>query len=253
MKKLFKADKCKTETKNPPSRSKGALTDIRFFLLNKPKLATLIKFKSESERQNYTYRIMQRLGIDVTQYAILNMHQIGIEAPIKYVFEELLKWSGDSTCWPNYIAKVDRTDDRLENIQIVLFGFTKYPFGLEKGFLGLSFFPLFNLNAIRFQLIPKPSDFDNARYLLYRCHGGYPIGIFSMYVRSSIVEQGEVEPTQLFLIVGFNFYGKKEWSKINIVNRIWESIHDRVTTNVMNRFKQLCEWRFEKIQEGHST
>ena len=102
--------------------------------------------------------------------------------------------------------------------------------------------------------MPDPDEFDNARYLLYDCSGGYPIGIFSMYVRSSIAEQHEVEPTQLFLVVGFNFYGRENWSRKRIINRTWEGVHNRVTANVMNRFKQLCEWRFEKIRSnsGHS-
>ena len=79
---------------------------------------------------------------------------------------------------------------------------------------------------------------DNARFLLYECSGGYPIGIFTIYVRSSIANQQETEQSQLFMMVGFNFYGKENWSKANLFNRIWESIHDR-------------EWRFEKIKHGN--
>ncbi len=71
-----------------------------------------------------------------------------------------------------------------------------------------------------------------------------------MYVRSAIPERGETEQTQLFLAVGFNFYGEEQRPNINIVNKIWEKIHNRVTTNVLNRFKQLCEWRFQRIQDG---
>ncbi|MBT6835993.1 MAG: hypothetical protein HOA61_08095 [Bacteroidetes bacterium] len=102
------------------------------------------------------------------------------------------------------------------------------------------------LNAISIKKTPDPTGIDNARYLLYKSSGGYPIGIFTMYVRSSIVNEQEMEKSQLFLIVRFNFYGKANWSKRKIINRIWESIHDRVTSNVLNRFKQLSEWRFEK-------
>ena len=93
-------------------------------------------------------------------------------------------------------------------------------------------------------------DFDNARYLLYRSSGGYPIGIFAMYVRSSIKELGETSQSQLIFAVSFNFYGKeKEVNKV--VNRIWEGLHNRVTTNVLNRVKQLSEWRIEKMQNGY--
>jgi hypothetical protein len=98
--------------------------------------------------------------------------------------------------------------------------------------------------------MPDPNDVDNARYLLYESSGGYPIGIFSMYVRTSIPERGEKEMTQLFMLVGFNFYGKKNLSRLNFVNRIWEAIHNRASAHIASRFKQLCEWRFEKITNG---
>jgi uncharacterized protein YbjT (DUF2867 family) len=235
---------------SPPIKSKGIFSDIRCFMLHKPEIPTLIKFNSESERQNYSYRILQRLHIGVSKYKILNIHKIGINAPAKYVFEELLKWNGDSSCWPNYIAKVSQKNNRLENLSIYLFGWMKYPFWLKNGLFGLNFIPLFKLNAINFQKTPDPMAPDNARYLLYKSSGGYPIGVFAMYVRSSIANQQEEEQSQLFLMVGFNFYGKENWSKRKIINRTWELTHDRVTSNVLNRVKQLSEWRFEKIQNG---
>ncbi len=235
---------------SPPSKSKGILSDIRYFLLHKPEIPTLIKFKSKSERENYSYRILQRLDIGVTKYRILNIHKIGVNAPAKYVFEELLKWSGDSTCWPNHIATVARKNNKLEHLDIHLFGWKKYPSWTKKGLFGKDPIPLFKLDVINFQKTPNALDSDNARYLLYKCSGGYPIGVFTMYVRSSIEEQNEKEQAQLFLMVGFNFYGKENLSKIKLVNRMWELIHDRVTSNVLNRIKQLSEWRFEKIQKG---
>ncbi len=235
--------------KSPPSRSTGILSDIRYFFLHRPPIPTLIKFSSRAEKEDYNQRIMQRIGIDVTKYSVLNIHRIGINVPVRNVFEELLQWDGDSTCWPNHIATVDRIDGRLEHIQIFLLGRKKYPFGFKRGFLGLKFIPLFSLNVLRFQRLPGLSD-DNARYLLYDSSGGYPIGIFTMYVRSPIPKLGEKEQTQLFLAVGFNFYGKERRSNINIVNEIWEKIHNRVTANVLNRFKQLCEWRFQRVQDG---
>lgn len=240
-------EKTGTEIREPPPRSRGIFSDIRAFLLHKPEIPTLIDFDSEEERENYSQRIMQRLGIDVEKYVILNIHKIGIEAPATYVFEELLGWSGDSTCWPNHIAEVERVDDSLEHIHIYLLGRKRYPFGLGDGFFGLKFIPLFDLDAIRFRHFPDSSDCDSARYLLYECSGGYPIGIFAIYVRSSIAQQGEKEQTQMFMVVGFNFYGRKDLSRRRIINRTWERIHNRVTANTMNRFKQLCEWRFQKI------
>lgn len=235
----------------PPKRSKGILSDIRYFLLHKPDIPTLINFNTISEREKYSYRILQRLGIEVSIYKILNIHKIGVNVPTKYIFEELLKWDGDSTCWPNYIAKVVKRNNRLENLYIYLFGWTKFPSWIKNSLLGRSFIPLFMLKAIIIKKIPDPAGPDNARYLLYKSSGGYPIGVFTMYVRSSIANEQEMEQSQLFLMVGFNFYGKENWSKKKIINRIWESIHDRVTSNVLNRLKQLSEWRFEKIKMGN--
>ena len=42
----------------------------------------------------------------------------------------------------------------------------------------------------------------------------------------------------------------KEGNFTAAINKIWEKIHSRVTRNVLNRFKQLCEWRFQRIQDG---
>jgi hypothetical protein len=68
-----------------------------------------------------------------------------------------------------------------------------------------------------------------------------------MYVRSSIPERGEREMAQLFMVVGFNFYGNSKLTKINIINKTWEAVHNRATTHIMNKFKQLSEWRFEEF------
>lgn len=233
----------------PLEKSHGIFSDIRFFFLQKPKTPTLIAFADKEAREEYSHRIMQRIGIDVTKYSVLNVHRIGIEAPVSHVFEELLSWDGDSSCWPNYIASVYRLDGRLEHIRIYLFGHRKYPLGFERSFLGLKFIPLFSLNIKKFQHNPVSSD-DNARYLLYESRGGYPIGIFTLYVRSPIAKHGESELSQLFFAVGFNFYGKEYRPQITPVNMVWEKVHNRVTSNVLYRFKQLCEWRFRKLQDG---
>jgi hypothetical protein len=234
---------------NPPSRSKNVFSDIKYFLLNKPKKHTLIKFNNEEDRKNYNRRILQRVGIEVDKNTVLNIHKIGVNAPVSYVFNELLNWNGDSTCWPNHVAKVERVQNRIEEIRILPFGFSKYPFGFKKSFLGMRLIPLFYLTSIRIKSTPDAFDFDNARYLLYRCSGGYPIGIYTMYVRSSIEEVGETEQSQLVFAVSFNFYGKEKQAN-KLVNKIWESLHNRVTANVMNRVKQLSEWRIDKIQNS---
>lgn len=240
-----------TAAKKPPSRSKGFLTDVANFLLHKPEVSTLIKFDTIEERDDYNQRVMQRTGIDPNHYSVLNIHKIGVEAPVSYLFNELLQWNGDSTCWPNHIAKVDRIENDLKRIQILPFGWGRYPFRFMKSFFGFKLIPLFLLDAIHIKKVPDPFDFDNARYLLYKCSGGYPIGIYSMYARSSIPEMNEKAQSQLIFAVGFNFYGKEDWQKHRkLVNKIWEAVHNRVTANVMNRVKQLSEWRIERIQNN---
>lgn len=236
--------------KKSPRRSKSLVTDVLYYMFNKSEHETLIKFDTIEERDYYNLRVMQRIGIDANQYSVLNIHKIGVEAPVINVFNELLKWDG-SYCWPNHIAKVDRIENNLECIRILPFGWKKYPFKFMKSLFGLKLIPLFLLNAIEIKKVPDPFDFDNARYLLYKCSGGYPIGIFTMYVRSSIPEMGEVEQCQLISATGFNFYGKEDWQKRRkLINKIWEYVHNRVTSNVLNRFKQLSEWRLEGIKEN---
>jgi hypothetical protein len=158
-----------------------------------------------------------------------------VEAPAGYLFHELMKWNGDSICWPNHIARVNLQDGRIENIVITLLG---------------RFRKLFVMKAIRIHPVPMDDDFDNARYFLYECSGGYPIGIFSIYVRSSIPERGEQMMSQLFFLVSFNFYGKDLLTRVKPVRKIWEFVHNRVTSHVACRFKTLVEWKFESVKRG---
>ena len=138
----------------------------------------------------------------------------------------------------------------LENINILLFGAINFPTRSCHNTREVPGISLFNLRAIKILHVPEEFDVDNGRYLLYHCSGGYPIGVFAMYVRSSIEDQQEKEQSQLFMIVGFNFYGRASLSKKRWINHPWELMHNRVSANIMNRFKQLCEWRFNKIQAG---
>ena len=41
--------------------------------------------------------------------------------------------------------------------------------------------------------------------------------------------------------MSFNFYGRKRWWGARFLHRIWESVHNRATGNILNRFRQLCE------------
>jgi len=235
--------------KNPPTISKGILSDIRYFFLHKPEHPTLIDFDSSEERYEYNQRIMQRIGVDTEHYSVLNINKIGIDAPANLIFNELSLFRGNPSCWPNHIAKVDRVDNNLEHVRILPFGWTRYPFKFMKSFLGLPVIPLFQLDAIRIKRDPDKMDLDNSRYFLYECSGGYPIGILAIYIRSSIPEMGETSRSQLIFGVGFNFFGKQQWKeKRKFVNFVWERVHNRVTANVLNRIKQLSEWRMEAIQ-----
>jgi len=236
-------------TTAPPAATKGFLGDVLDFFVRRPDTPTLIEFHSRAEREDYSYRIMQRLGIDVGRYSMLNLHRIGVEAPVQSVFEELMQWDGHSSCWPNHLARVERTDGRIERIKIRPLGLKRIPFGARTR-VGLEVPPLFVLDASRIQGFPDRLETDNARFMLYSCSGGYPIGIFAIYVRSPVAEQGEVERAQVFFAVGFDFYGRKGLSRFLPLKGIWEGVHNRVTTNVLHRLKQLCEWRFQRMQDG---
>ncbi len=230
-------------------KNRTILTDFVSFILHKPENSTLIEYGTPLEREDFRYRILQRLEVGVDQYSILNIHKIGVDVPVKYVFEELLRWSGTSTYWPNQIAHVKRIKGQLENIQIFLFGLERVLVNLKNPLSRFQPRPLFNLDTIRIKRTPGQSDTDNARYLLYKCSGGYPIGIFSIYTRSSIEEQNEREQTQIFFIVAFNFYGKKNRFFNKLINPMWEGIHNRVTANILNMIKQSFEGKFQRIIE----
>lgn len=226
---------------------RGVLSDIRQFILRKPEVSTLIEFSSISDREAHSSRILQRIGVSVENYTVLNVHHIAIDAPVQFVFSELLKWDAESTCWPNHLARVERVEGSLEHLDIYLLGRKKPLLGLKRGFLGRDSIPLFRMDALEIRGQPHPADFDNARYLLFGCSGGYPIGIFTIYVRSPIAARGEVGDTQLFFAVGFDFYGTSAVGESHIVNKIWEKIHNRVTANMLNKLKVLCESKFQRI------
>ena len=45
--------------------------------------------------------------MDVSVYSILNIHRIGIEAPVETVFDEVERWEGGSACWPDHLATIE--------------------------------------------------------------------------------------------------------------------------------------------------
>jgi hypothetical protein len=226
---------------------RSTLKETYFFLLRRPIHDTLIHFDSADERNDLSQRVLQRLGIGVEDYSVLNLHKIGINVPGRFVFDELMTWDHDSPFWPNRLARVKRVKKNLDQVDIYFLGLESL-FGFKsRADSGIHIAPLFQLKKIDPRYAPRTSDMDNARTLLYTCSGGYPIGIFSLYVRSSIAELGEQETSQLFFMVAFDFYGQKGWLYTHFVQRIWEAIHNRVTTNVLNRIKMTCEDKFQSM------
>lgn len=224
----------------PPKRTRSILGDVWAFFIHRPARKTLVGMESKLERRGYSDRIARRLDVDVSKYSVLNLHRIGIQAPVDFVFQELMEWGPGAAFWPNQIATAERVDGRIEKIRVHAFGLgRRHP--KDRWWSR----PLFDLNALRIQAVPSQPDVDNARYFLYECGGGYPIGIFAIYLRSAITEQGERERTQLFFGVGFDFYGKRQGPLLRPMNWIWERVHNRVTANVLNRLKQLCEAKFQ--------
>ena len=236
-----------------PGKSRGILSDLKTYFLTRPPITTLIEFPSMRERVDYSKRILQRLAIDVDQYSVLNIHRIGIDAPVKYVFEEFFSEDMESRCWPGHVANQRRPKEGVEEIHVVGLGGMRRVHSLARRLFGDGFGTLFRMTLLRAQHSPDPSDFDSARYLLFECGGGYPVGILGIYVRSPLPRRDEHGTAQFFFVVGFNFYGHRKWPRIRALNRMWEAVHNRVTVNVLNRFKRLCEVRFEETRRDLET
>lgn len=238
-----------TGSGDAPPHSRSLLDDLRLYLLHRPRVSTRVAIDSAETRRDFEARIMRRIGIRVDSYTVLNIHRIGVEVPVSHVFDELLKWGADAEFWPNHLATVERHEESLDHMRVLLLGRSELPFGLGDRLFGLQIVPLFRLHALRIQRTPVVGQ-DNARYLLYESGGGYPIGFLALYVRSRIPAQGERAMSQLFFVVGFDFYGRKDWARARPLRRLWEIVHDRVTANVLNRFKRICEASFETLRRG---
>lgn len=224
--------------------------DVWQYILRRPPRRTRARPIGPDQREDFQFRILQRLGISVADYSVLNIHRVGIAAPVAVVWEEVLHWRPDGGYWPNTLARVIGSDPRFERAEVFLLGRTTSLFGLRNGFLGLDFIPLFRVELLRRQSRPQPGDVDNARYFLYRCSGGYPIGVFAIYVRSAIAALQEAEPTQLFFLVSFDFFGRKDWLAARALRPVWTALHDRVTGHFLCRFGNHCEARFRELQDG---
>lgn len=217
-----------------PRGSGGLLDDVRHYVLAHPRDPTALRFANVAVRTRYERRILQRLGVRVADYAILNIHRIGIEAPAVLVWEEIEAWDAGSGFWPDRLARVERGTHRLDDLRVAL--------------LGRSPWTLFRMTLLRQQNVPRAGEIDNARFLLYRCSGGYPIGVFALYVRTAIAEEGEAEQTQVFFVVAFNFYGSDLLSRLPMLRAPWQWVHDRVTGNVLGRLKRRCEADYARLR-----
>lgn len=226
---------------------RSVLLDAWNFLLRRAAEPTLIDATDPVVRREYGERIAQRLGLDVNRYSVLDIHRVGIDAPVRFVFEELRQWSGSSLYWPNALATVESVDAARRHIKILALGRWTWRLRHSLRLLPREFGRLFEMTAETVQADPSPAEFDNARYVLYRCSGGYPIGIFGMFVRSPVASRGETEPAQLFFAVGFDFFGRPDWPGARLVERAWRAVHDRATANILCRFKRECEARFRGV------
>ena len=218
--------------------------------MRRPPQRTHVSLHTPAARENYDSRILQRLNIRVADYSVLNIHRVGIDAPTAFVADMVAQWNPEGGYWPNNLARAVFSRNVANHVEIFLFGRNRPPFGLPKRVFGLDYIPLFRLDILRRQPVPLPTDVDNARYILYRCSGGYPMGVFSIYVRSRIAAQEEREATQMFFLVSFDFFGKKDWLGAKAVRPLWESIHNRVTAHSLSRFKAHCEAAFARLQAG---
>ncbi len=224
-----------------PENSTSVLSDIRNFIIQRPAIATQVAVESDSWREDYTRRIAERTGVDVSVYSILNIHRIGIDAAVETVFDEVERWEGGSACWPDHLATIEQTPGEQDGFRVVLLGRSQIMRRLRRRF-GPEFGTLFVATVSEARRVPDQMDTENARFFLWNCSGGYPIGVFSIFARSRITDRGESEPTQLFFAVGFNPYGSWTLGRIGgPLRSTWQFLHDRVTSNVLNRFKQICE------------
>jgi hypothetical protein len=233
-----------------PTNSTSVISDLFGFVLHRPEIPTEVSVESDSWREDYTRRIAERTGVDVSVYSILNIHRIGIDAPVETVFDEVERWEGGSACWPDYLATIEETPGEQDGFRVVFLGRSRLMRWL-RGRFGAEFGTLFVATVVEARRIPDMRDRDNARFFLWNCSGGYPIGVFSIFARSRIPERGEVAPTHLFFAVGFNPYGSQALGNLGgPVRSTWQFIHDRVTSNVLNRFKKLCEAAVSKSGEA---
>ena len=76
--------------------------------------------------------------------------------------------------------------------------------------------------------------------------------VATIHVRPNDPARDEIEATQIFFMVAFDFFGRKHWLGRRAIRPFWESIHNRVTSQVLNLFKAHCEAAYARTQGcGH--
>lgn len=225
---------------------RSLLDDVRDFVAHRPAIPTLVPPSSPEQREDFARRILERVEVPVAHYAILNIHRIGVDAPVPFVFEQFRTWEPRSVWWPNRIARLEAVDRELSDIRVYLLDRRKPLLGLKAPFFGLNVVPLFSMQVLKVRDEPAADGVEVPRYTVYRCGGGYPVGVVIVYVRPPFPQEPERQPSQVFFAVGFNFYGREDWPRRHLVNSVWERIHNRVTGNVLNRFKLECEARLAR-------
>ena len=101
-----------------PSQAQGLWPDLVGYFLSRPPRPTRVPLETPAERENYDSRILQRLGISVADYSVLNIHQIGIEAPTTFVWDALTRWRPDGGYWPNTIARAVFAGNRPDHVEV---------------------------------------------------------------------------------------------------------------------------------------
>jgi hypothetical protein len=96
--------------------------DLLTYFVQRPPVPTLVRFSNPVQRDDYLARIRQRVGLGVERFAILNVHRIGIDAPLMLVWQKSLEWGPDSTYWPMRIAPMERPDGSNHWLEVYLFG-----------------------------------------------------------------------------------------------------------------------------------
>jgi len=205
------------------------LGDVYEYLLRRPATATHVEIRDGEVRNHYGRRIADHLGISVDDYAVLNIHRIGIDAPVDAIYRAIPRNGAQTAFWPNHLARVEPGHPVGSEARVHAFGWRHLL--------------LFRLTEIR-----VPEVDDSSRHLLFRSEGGYPDGIFAMFVRPTIPELNEERASQFFFVVSFNFYGRPHRFGARVVQRVWEAIHNRAAAHILNRFRQHCEYEARRAE-----